>query len=908
MNTKANLIIANGKIITSDTKYCKYNIFTHKYDITFYNNKTYSYNYLNVRWLMNPKVLNPNDFIISYNGKMLYNISEIYIFDEFWHIIFENGCENDYVFNELSISKSVLRNKKAKNIFEYLFRCSELSSIKSTNGENLLSNQYKSITYINENTVLASYLAPENNNTLSSNLDITPIFPFGCNRSQIKAVKNALENKVSIIEGPPGTGKTQTILNIIANLILYDKTVQVVSNNNTAIKNILEKFKKYNLDFIIAMLGKDENKNDFIKSQIDTYPNLNNWKNSYPDNNILWQDLQTKYAELNTIFEYQERIAIAKQELNKIKTEWKYFSEYLSENEKSNININLKSKLKSSDKVMQLWQESQFIAENFNKIPFIFKLKCRFLYGIKESSFYKENMSVIILILQTSFYKLKINELTNEIDYLQRTLKNKNAEQLTTSFTKMSMKFLCNAIYDKYKSNAHRKIFNKEDLWRKYTEVQKEYPVILSTTFSSRCSLNKNANFDYVIMDESSQVDIATGALAISNANNAVIVGDTKQLPNVMTKSDIKKAELLLKEFEISPNYDISRFSFLQSISNVIPTAPRTLLKEHYRCHPKIINFCNQKFYNGELIIMTKDNGEKDVLSVIKSAKGNHAREHYNQRQIDIINEEILPKLSYAPDEIGIIAPYNTQVNELYKQISNKNITIATVHKFQGREKSAIILTTVDNEITDFVDDPYLLNVAISRAKNNLCIVTSGNEVKKDSNISDLINYIEYQNFSVSDSKLYSVFDYLYSQYTSERILYLKNHKKISEYDSENLMYSLITDTIKDLGRSEIGIICHQPLNMIIRDTNLLNVEEYKYAMNKATHLDFLLYNHITQKIILVVEVDGYNYHKIGTQQFERDKLKNSILTKYNIPYIRFSTNGNGEKEKLINKLNEILN
>ena len=80
MNTKANLIIANGKIITSDTKYCKYNIYTHKYDITFYNNKTYSYNYLNVRWLMNPKVLNPNDFIISYNGKMLYNISEIYIY------------------------------------------------------------------------------------------------------------------------------------------------------------------------------------------------------------------------------------------------------------------------------------------------------------------------------------------------------------------------------------------------------------------------------------------------------------------------------------------------------------------------------------------------------------------------------------------------------------------------------------------------------------------------------------------------------------------------------------------------------------------------------------------------------------------------------------------------------------
>ena len=41
---------------------------------------------------------------------------------------------------------------------------------------------------------------------------------------------------------------------------------------------------------------------------------------------------------------------------------------------------------------------------------------------------------------------------------------------------------------------------------------------------------------------------------------------------------------------------------------------------------PKIINFCNQKFYRGELIIMTKDNGEDDVLSVVKTVAGNHER------------------------------------------------------------------------------------------------------------------------------------------------------------------------------------------------------------------------------------------------------------------------------------------
>ena len=50
-------------------------------------------------------------------------------------------------------------------------------------------------------------------------------------------------------------------------------------------------------------------------------------------------------------------------------------------------------------------------------------------------------------------------------------------------------------------------------------------------------------------MDEASQVDIATGALALSCARNVVIVGDTKQLPNVVT-GDIKaKAKVIFDSF-----------------------------------------------------------------------------------------------------------------------------------------------------------------------------------------------------------------------------------------------------------------------------------------------------------------------------------------------------------------------
>lgn len=130
--------------------------------------------------------------------------------------------------------------------------------------------------------------------------------------------------------------------------------------------------------------------------------------------------------------------------------------------------------------------------------------------------------------------------------------------------------------------------------------------------------------------------------------------------------------------------------------------------------------FCNKKFYRGELIIMTTDKGEEDVLSVVKTVAGNHERNHYSQRQIDVIKNEIIPKYVSNPKETGIIAPYKNQVEALSREITD--IDAATVHKFQGKEKENIIISTVDDEISDFADDPYLINVAVSRAKKKLML------------------------------------------------------------------------------------------------------------------------------------------------------------------------------------------
>lgn len=383
-----------------------------------------------------------------------------------------------------------------------------------------------------------------------------------------------------------------------------------------------------------------------------------------------------------------------------------------------------------------------------------------------------------------------------------------------------------------------------------------------------------------------------------------VIVGDTKQLPNVVTEDMRVRAKAIFDTYNLKEGYQFTK-SFLQSILDIMPDVTQTLLREHYRCHPKIINFCNQKFYRGELIIMTKDNGEDDVLSVVKTVAGNHERNHYSQRQIDVIKNEIMPKYNFNPEETGIITPYRNQVEALNREITD--IDAATVHKFQGKEKDNIIISTVDDEISDFADDPYLINVAVSRAKKKLMLVVTGNEQSKEHNITDLIDYIQYNNFEVVESKIYSIFDYLYKQYTEERIAYLQKYKKISEYDSENLMYSLIQEIIADNKYSSLDVICHFPLNMLIKNPQLLNDRECQYAMNPATHLDFLIYNRISKKPVLAIEVDGYEFHKKDTVQASRDLLKDRIMDLYEIPLLRFKINGSSEREKIAGMLDKLV-
>lgn len=70
------------------------------------------------------------------------------------------------------------------------------------------------------------------------------------NHEQEIAVKSSLENNLSVIVGPPGTGKSQVVINILLNAYLNNKTVIFSSNNNTAVDTVIEKITKLSLSYL----------------------------------------------------------------------------------------------------------------------------------------------------------------------------------------------------------------------------------------------------------------------------------------------------------------------------------------------------------------------------------------------------------------------------------------------------------------------------------------------------------------------------------------------------------------------------------------------------------------------------------------------------------------------------------
>lgn len=854
--------------------------------------RVFNYNHSRLLYLTHPEKIDLGEKGLYIKNKHITNVSELLRFTggrhTFYRVTYSNGYYENLEGNEVYVTRTPI-DKNGGSTWDYLRKLAAETGLMVEDEENILSKQYDLVDLKRDNVPLAQYLGDKTE--LRIYREPKQIFyPFGCNASQKAAVEAALTHQVSIIQGPPGTGKTQTILNIIANLLMGNKTVLVVSNNNSAVDNVAEKLSAEGLGFIIAKLGSVQNKEDFIANQAD-YPIMDGWA-------IEEGSVKLKASEaLRSVsqgFDAQLRQAQLKAEYDALSKETKY-NELLQQECVDNDWLDSKS----SSKLMSLLSLYQMITERGCKPGFWFRIKWAFSLGMKMFSFLGGKPAFVIASLETAYYISRKSEIEHELASIEATLQDIDIKQCTQKLRSSSLALLKSKVAKHYKNSARRK-FNIKDIKPRSEEFLKEYPVVLSTTYSSKSCISKDMVFDYVIMDEASQVDIKTGALALSCALNAVIVGDDKQLPNVIGREEALALNAIQSTYNVDDKYNATTHSFLQSCVEVFKDAPVTLLREHYRCHPKIIEFCNGRFYDGELITMTVDHSEDKVLQVIRTVKGNHARGHFNQREIDVIMQEVMPEYA-GKGSVGIITPYRVQAEEINKALGSD--IASTVHKYQGRECETIIMSMVDNAPTEFSDDSNLLNVAISRAKKHICIVTNGNEIPQNTNLAQLIAYIQYNNFEIKESKLHSVFDLLYKQYTAERLAYEQSHAVVSEHLSENLLYNILVQSISKLGLKNTEVLCHYPLLRLIADWNMLDEQEKAFAESPLAHVDFLIYNSLTKQPLKTIEVDGWHFHKESEAQQSRDVLKDTILTKFGLCPLRISTTATVNLETMINFL-----
>ena len=183
-----------------------------------------------------------------------------------------------------------------------------------------------------------------------------------------------------------------------------------------------------------------------------------------------------------------------------------------------------------SEKIVQFLAETQLNVLRNKKASFFYRLKLFVKYRFREFSLLSQNEIKLVLKVQSCYYEAKISEISRQIEELKLQLLRSNFEERQKAYQQASREILNLNLAKRY-AELDDVAFTKESFKKDFDRFLGHYPVILSTTFSIINSIPKGFLFDYLIIDESSQVDILSGVLALSCCKRAVIVGDTKQLP-----------------------------------------------------------------------------------------------------------------------------------------------------------------------------------------------------------------------------------------------------------------------------------------------------------------------------------------------------------------------------------------
>ncbi|GJM64008.1 DEAD/DEAH box helicase [Persicobacter diffluens] len=548
------------------------------------------------------------------------------------------------------------------------------------------------------------------------------IYDFRLNVEQQQALKNSQQFHNSIIIGPPGTGKSYTITAIVANAIMKNQSVLVVSKSKHAVEVIRQMMiSDYDLkDYLIHTSGHQYKSS--LKAKLRKCLNgIHQSRGSH----IHATKLEQQSATLQQLEEKFERITDREQKLGSLS-----FSE----------------KLSTKEKIQKWWWRNNF--RNHTEIWEILEASAKVTAQLeKDIGQYSKEKIRRTQSANVNKYRKSISAFYDAID--------------SQSFTDYK---------ERVEKIDHQKMLKIFPLWLAHlNELNGVLPL-------------QPDLFDLVIIDEATQCDVASALPALYRAKKAVVVGDPYQLRHYSFISQMQQFQLREK-FNI-PNekiYDFRNRSILDLfISKAQQQEQVSFLREHFRSTPSLINFSNEAFYEGALkVIRSTPEFSQNAQWAIIRTDGHRNEKGVNEKEAEALIQELKALVQKyqnekQPPSFGIISPFNSQVVFLNKLLKN-NFELETIKKFQifcgtpfhfqGSERDIILFSfglCNQSHAAAFqhAGKAEVLNVGITRAKSFQYIFQSFDpqSIKGENYIKPYISFLNNYKYQQEETEAHDAF------------------------------------------------------------------------------------------------------------------------------------------------------
>lgn len=674
------------------------------------------------------------------------------------------------------------------------------------------------------------------------------------NIDQMRVVYNSMVNHVTYVKGPPGTGKTETIFNVLLSAYANDKTVLVCSNNNHPVDDIFKK-----MDGSLSIKKPFSSETEKV-----IFPMIR------LGNNI---EMQETILKLREIMDF-----VSKHEKSKVQEE-------LTENSKD-------KSLSSLAELRDLLMEYESQVDLRDRIDTL--LKIRRLTTISQINGKLDDQ---IGSYQAKLKDARVIKDEDVLKYAISASEDRNFQNYVYYSSLLRFKRLSNETYKEL-----REILSIQDLELAVSQFNKYlrndtnlrrllavFPIVICTNLSCEKLGTPKPHFDLVIMDESGQCNTATSLIPIVRGTDLLLVGDTNQLQPV-TVIEQNVNEDLMERYGVGEEYDYVHNSILSTMLRKDNNSKNILLRYHYRCGKKIANFVNQRFYEQQLKLLNEKSGDL-VYYNVKNTYNPNARNSYKEEAAQIA--KIIINNGYK--DVGIITPFVNQaalVNDYLVKLGVSDVRAGTIHTLQGSEKSVIIMSAAlswktSKKTMDWIKNNHeLINVGVTRAKDKFVFVGDKEAIDKLSgeetnDIKVLSDYV-YKNGEIVVPKSDAVISYDFSNDSKNEKDFFDTvqpyfNRRGSKFRIER--NASVKNSIKGINPDDLRMIGKKEFDVIVQVSGGF--------LNRQYHT------------IVVFEIDGGEH--IGSKRTAAlDRQKEMICANYGIKLIRIPNSAVKDYESII--------